>query len=185
MVDWDGATVLRTPRLHLRTFRQDDLPLYAALNADPRVVEWLGGVALSREESDEIAEYAQELFVAEGVGLLAVERWRDGAFLGMCGLHRLATFPDDIEIAWRLAYEHWGHGYATEAATAWLAHAFDALGLQRVISITDPQNVRSLGVMRRLGMSFEQQTEVEEDGLVFQAVVYAITAERWRDLRLV
>lgn len=179
MTDWAGTVVLRTSRLLLRTFRPDDLPHYAALNADPEVVRYLGGVPLSREYSDEIAEWAQRCYAEEGLGLLAVERREDGAFLGMCGLHHQESYPDDVEVAWRLAHEHWGHGYATEAATAWLDYAFGPLGLDRVISITDPPNVRSLAVMRRLGMVFDHEAEIVDDGITFQAVVYSTTAERW------
>lgn len=178
MTRWDGQVVLTTPRLLLRTWREDDLPPYAAMNADPEVVEYLGG-PLTREGSDEIAAWANHLHETEGIGLLAVERREDGAFLGMCGLHRLSSFPDDVEVAWRLARQHWGHGYATEAATAWLDHGFEVLGLPRVISISDPPNERSIAVMRRLGMTFEQETDVEEDGERFRAVVYAIGAETW------
>ena len=179
MVEWKGTVVLRTPRLVLRTFRRDDLPLYAALNADPEVARYLGG-PLSRKDSDDIAEWAQECYAREGLGLLAVERRRDGAFLGMCGLHHQQSYPDDVEVAWRLAYEHWGQGYATEAATGWLDHGFGKLSLPRVIAITDPPNLRSLAVMRRLGMVFDHQAEVEDNGVVFDAVVYSITAQQWR-----
>jgi RimJ/RimL family protein N-acetyltransferase len=185
MVAWEGTVVLTTPRLLLRTFRREDLPLYAELNADPEVVRYLGGVPLSREHSDGIAEWAQECFATEGLGLLAVERREDGVFLGMCGLHHQQSYPDDVEVGWRLAHEHWGHGYATEAATGWLDHAFGPLGLARVISITDPPNVRSLAVVRRLGMTFDHEAEVEDDGLMFQAVVYSITADEWRRARRV
>ncbi len=182
MVRWDGQVVLTTPRLLLRTWREDDLPLYAALNSDPEVVKYLGG-PLTREGSDEIAEWAQHVFETEGIGLLAVERREDGAFLGMCGLHHQSSVPDEVEVAWRLAYEHWGHGYATEAATAWLDHGFDALGFPEIISITDPPNVRSLAVMRRLGMTFEREARIEDGGEVFDAVIYSITAGRWRARR--
>ena len=180
MVEWSGTVISTTPRLTLRTFREADLPLYAALNAHPEVVRWLGGEPLTREHSDSIAEWAQELYAEEGIGLLAVERRSDGAFLGMCGLHHLASFPDDVEIGWRFAYEYWGNGYATEAATGWLDLAFGPLGLDRVISTTDTPNVRSLAVMRRLGMTFEREAQVEDEGMLFDAVVYEITAERWR-----
>jgi RimJ/RimL family protein N-acetyltransferase len=180
MVDWDGSVVLTTPRLLLRTFRRDDLPQYAALNADPEVVRYLGGVPLTREYSDEIAEWAQQCFAESGLGLLAVERREDAAFLGMCGLHHLQSYPDDVEVGWRLSREHWGRGYATEAATGWLDHAFGPLDLPRVISITEPPNVRSLAVMRRLGMVFDHAAEVEEDGELFKAVVYSITGDQWR-----
>jgi RimJ/RimL family protein N-acetyltransferase len=183
MVDWDGTVVVTTPRLLLRTFRRDDLPVYAALNADPEVVRYLGGVPFSREYSDGIAEWAQERYAAEGLGLLAVERRDDGAFLGMCGLHHHQAYPDEVEVGWRLAYEHWGHGYATEAATGWLDHAFGPLDLPRVISITDPPNARSLAVMQRLGMTFDHEADVEDDGEVFHAVVYSITSGQWRERR--
>ena len=99
---WHGEVALTTPRLLLRAYRRDDLPLYAELNADPEVVEHLGG-PLSREDSDDIADWAQALHSAEGIGLLAVERRADNAFLGMCGLHHLDWYPDDVEIGWRLA----------------------------------------------------------------------------------
>jgi len=179
-VKWGGEVVLTTPRLLLRTFRLDDLPHYAALNADPEVVRYLGGMPLSREHSDDIAAWAQRHYAEDGLGLLAVERREDGAFLGMCGLHHQESYPDDVEIGWRLAREHWRHGYATEAATAWLAHAFGALGLPRVISMTVPHNKRSLAVMQGLGMAFDHEAEVEDDGLTFQCVIYSLTAEQWR-----
>jgi RimJ/RimL family protein N-acetyltransferase len=178
MAEWAGTPILTTERLVLRTFRRDDLPAYAALNRDPEVVRYLGG-PLSREDSDGIAEWAQERHASEGIGLLAVERRSDGAFLGMCGLHHQASFPDEVEVAWRLAHAYWGQGYATEAATAWLDHALGQLALDRVISITDQPNLRSLAVMHRLGMGFEREAQVEDDGVVFDAVIHAITAGQW------
>ena len=180
MVEWTGEHILTTRRLVLRTFRDDDLPLYAAMNSDPEVVRYLGG-PLSAEQSTAIARWAQQMHAREGIGLLAVERASDGVFIGMCGLHRLQSFPDDIEVAWRLAHAYWGHGYASEAAAAWVEHGFTTLGLPRVISITDPPNVRSMAVMHRLGMTFEREAEVEEDGDRFRAVVHAMSNDQWRD----
>jgi RimJ/RimL family protein N-acetyltransferase len=180
VVEWSGTVVITTPRLLLRTFRPDDLPVYAALNADPAVVEFLGGEPLSREHSDDIATWANEVYEAEGIGLMAVERRTDGAFLGMCGLHHLESYPDDVEVGWRLARAHWGRGYATEAATAWLERAFGALDLPRVISVTDPPNLRSLAVMHRLAMVYDHEAEIVEDGDRFHAVIHAVTKDRWR-----
>jgi RimJ/RimL family protein N-acetyltransferase len=183
MVEWDGTIVLSTERLLLRTFLLDDLPFYAALNADPEVVRYLGGEPLTREHSDDIAAWANEVHAEEGIGLITVARREDGAFLGMCGLHHQESFPDEVEVAWRLARKHWGNGYATEAATAWLDHAFGVLHLPRVISIADEPNTRSLAVMRRLGMTFDREATIEDEGIMFEAVVYAITAERWHARR--
>lgn len=179
MTDWDGTVISTTERLVLRTFREDDLPLYAALNADPLVYATLGGEPLSREHSDDIAAWAQRLYAAEGIGLLAVERRADGAFVGMCGLHHQQAYPDEVEVGWRLASRYWGNGYATEAATGWLDLAFGKLALPRVISITDHDNPRSLAVMARLGMTYEHSARIIDDGQEFDAVVYAITADAW------
>jgi RimJ/RimL family protein N-acetyltransferase len=121
---WDGRVILRTERLNLRTFLEADLPLYAALNADLDVMRYLGGHALSRTDSDAIASGAQRSFAATGIGKIAVERASDGAFLGMCGLSVEHWYPDDLEIGWRLALPYWGHGYASEAAKAWMGYAF-------------------------------------------------------------
>jgi RimJ/RimL family protein N-acetyltransferase len=169
---------LRTERLILRPFRGKDLPLYAALNAHPQVADALGG-PLSREDSDDIALWGNECWGPDGFGLVAVERAEDGVFLGMCGLHRHSSRPQDVEVGWRLDPAYWGHGYATEAGRAWLAHGFGTLGLERIISMTDEPNVRSLAVMRRLGLTYLEKDQIRDGDTWFEAVVYAITAEEF------
>jgi RimJ/RimL family protein N-acetyltransferase len=180
-MDVEGVVVLTTDRLILRTFRTDDLPLYAAMNADPEVAEFLGGPATAAY-SDEIAAWANECYATNGLGLLAIERARDNQFLGMCGVHEQAWYPDDIEIGWRLARPYWGQGYATEAAGAWLDHAFGPLDLPRVISITDTDNRRSVAVMQRLGLAFSHEARLPDEatGELFDSVIYSVTADQWR-----
>ncbi|QNE17153.1 GNAT family N-acetyltransferase [Kribbella qitaiheensis] len=169
-----------TERLLLRPYREEDQPAFAAMNADPEVMKYLGGEPLTREQSDAITEGANHRFVADGIGFLAIERRSDGAFLGACGLMRHdAWYPDDLEVGWRLAREYWGHGYATEAANSWLAHAFLDRSEPRVISITDTPNLNSIAVMKRLGMTFDHETELVEDNTPFDATVYSITPEAW------
>jgi RimJ/RimL family protein N-acetyltransferase len=182
MARWDGTVVLRTDRLLLRTFRLDDLPHYAVLNAHPEVAKYLGGT-LTQEDSDEIAEWANEVYELDHMGLLAVERREDGRFLGMCGLHHQSSMPKDVEVAWRLAHEHWGNGYATEAATAWLDYGFDTLGLPEIISMTDEANERSRAVMRRLGMRFDRVQQIQDEGIAFDALIHVLTADEWRSQR--
>jgi RimJ/RimL family protein N-acetyltransferase len=171
--------VRTTERLVLRPFREGDLDGWAALNADPKVIEFLGP-PLSREDSDRTAWAINASYAANGFGFLAVERRSDGAFLGAAGLSREKWYPDDLEIGWRLAPEYWGHGYATEAAASWLDYAFGEAGLPRVIAVTDTPNVRSIAVMRRLGMSFDHEAVLEDDGVPFDATIYALKAEAWR-----
>jgi RimJ/RimL family protein N-acetyltransferase len=168
-----------TERLVLRPFRESDLEPWAALNADPEVIEYLGE-PLSREDCDRTAAAINEQYASEGFGFLAVERRADGAFLGACGLSREQWYPDDLEIGWRLAREHWGHGYAAEAAASWMEHGFTTMGLPRIIAVTDSPNQRSIAVMRRLGMTFDHQGMLEEDGVPFEATVYTMTAEAWK-----
>ncbi|MEV8371682.1 GNAT family N-acetyltransferase [Kribbella sp. NPDC056861] len=170
-----------TERLLLRPFRDDDLPAWAHLNADPEVMKYLGS-PLSRAQSDEIAAAVNRRHAIDGTGFLAIERRSDGAFLGAGGLQHEPWYPDDMELGWRLAREYWGNGYATEAAASWLDYAFNDLDLPEVISITDVPNAKSIAVMKRLGMTFNHAAELEEDGTTFSAVIYSITQATWRGL---
>lgn len=103
-----GEVLLTTPRLSLRSWRPNDLPTFAALNADPEVMRYLGTV-LTGEQADELANAIQERFAQRGFGMLPVERRTDGAFLGICGVNYTPWYPDE-EIGWRFAREHWGRG---------------------------------------------------------------------------
>jgi len=145
---------LRTPRLHLRRWRDTDRAPFAALNADPRVMEHFPS-ALSREESDRVAARIDAGIATRGFGLWAVEVPGVTAFAGFVGLSVPgfeAPFTPCVEIGWRLAVEHWGHGYATEGARATLAFAWETLKLDGVVAFTAVDNIRSRRVMARLGM---------------------------------
>ncbi|WP_427893771.1 GNAT family N-acetyltransferase [Kribbella sp. GL6] len=168
-----------TERLVLRPFRESDLEPWAVLNADPEVTRYLGA-ALTREESERVAAAVNAAYERNGYGFLAVERRADGVFVGAAGLSREEFYPDDLEIGWRLAREYWGHGYATEAAASWLDYAFREAGLPRVIAVTDTPNVRSIAVMRRLGMRFDHEAVLTADGVPFDATIYSLKAEEWR-----
>ncbi|MDO9380892.1 MAG: GNAT family N-acetyltransferase [Nocardioidaceae bacterium] len=150
----DAATSLRTERLILRRWRASDREPFAAMNADPVVMEHFPSVR-SRAESDDLVDRVEARFDRLGWGLWALERLDDGAFLGFTGLHPMPAGtpdPEGTEVGWRLARHAWGHGYASEAARAALAHGFDVVGLDHVDSITAVTNTRSQAVMRRLGM---------------------------------
>ena len=149
----DRADDVLTERLRLRSWTEADRPAFAALNADPVVMEHLPTV-LDRAGSDALMDWVRSVRAERGVGLWAVERRADGVLLGWAGLNPM---PDgtpgagEWEVGWRLARHAWGHGYATEAATEGVRVARE-LGLPRVWSMTVPANVRSIAVMRRLGL---------------------------------
>jgi len=143
-----------TGRLLLRPFRPSDLEPFAALNADPLVVEWLAS-ALTRAESDTLAERCNEELRREGWGRWAVEAVGVAPFVGLVGLHRVGPrlpCTHSVEVGWRLSPEHWGRGYASEAAGAALHFGFTGCGLDEIVSFTAATNVRSQTVMTRIGM---------------------------------
>ena len=117
---------------------------------------------LSRTESDELAARIKESFKRRGFGVWAVEVVGGAEFIGFVGLNVpefQARFMPCVEIAWRLAFKHWGHGYATEAARAAMQFGFRELSLPEIVSFTAVVNLRSRRVMERLGMI----RSVEED----------------------
>lgn len=158
---------LETERLVLRSWREDDLEPFAALNADPAVMESFPGT-LPRRESDRLAARIQEHFVRHGFGLWALEAPGRAAFVGFVGLSVPAfeaPFTPCIEIGWRLARAHQGLGYATEAARAALAYAFGPLALGEVVSFTVPANRASRRVMEKLGMTRDPRDDFDHPTL--------------------
>lgn len=154
-MDNDAGPTLATARLRLRPWRDDDLPAFAALNVDPDVMAHLPG-PLDRAASDAMAGRIREHFRRRGFGFWAVEVPGVAPFAGFVGLaipRFEAHFTPCIEIGWRLARDHWGRGYATEAARAALDFGFRELDLAEVVAFTVPANLRSRAVMERLGMA--------------------------------
>jgi ribosomal-protein-alanine N-acetyltransferase len=156
-------TELRTERLRLRRWSDDDLEPFAALNADPVVMEHFPA-PLTRAESDDLVARIESTFEDEEVGLWAVEVTATGSFAGFVGLWPAtfeAHFTPAVEVGWRLAREHWGHGYAPEAARAALADGFERLGLEEIVSMTAVGNDRSRRVMEKLGMTRDPADDFE------------------------
>jgi RimJ/RimL family protein N-acetyltransferase len=147
---------LRTRRLLLRPWRDSDLEPFAAMNADVRVMEHYPSV-LTREQSNLfVSNRIRPQFELRGYGPWAVEVPGVTSFAGYVGLLDQtfeASFTPCVEVGWRLAFRHWGQGYATEAARAALAYGFDVAGLDEIVSFTAVTNARSIAVMRRLGMT--------------------------------
>jgi len=156
--------VVRTERLLLRPWRDDDLPPLRAMNADPEVMACFPA-PLTAEESDALAARLRAAYAERGWGVWAVELHGQG-FAGMVGLQVPAwqtPFGPCVEVLWRLARSHWGKGLATEAARAALDYGFGTLGLAEIVAFTALPNVRSRAVMERLGM--EQVGEFDHPSL--------------------
>ena len=154
---------LMTDRLLLRAWRGADRDSYAAMNADPEVMEHFPST-LTREQSDAQVDRIKSRFSERGWGLWAVEvidlapDQMKVDFIGFVGLAIplfKSHFTPCVEIGWRLARSAWGHGYATEAAKAVIHFAFEQLKLPEIVSVTASCNHRSQRVMQRLGMSHD------------------------------
>ena len=148
------SPTLTTQRLLLRPWRDADLPAFAELNADPRVMAHFPNT-LDRAASDALAARIRGAMAEQGYGLWAVEVRGGAPFIGFVGLARPrfdAPFTPCVEIGWRLAQPFWGHGFASEAARAALGYGFQEVGLDEIVSFTTLGNLRSQAVMQRIGM---------------------------------
>jgi RimJ/RimL family protein N-acetyltransferase len=150
---------LETERLLLRPLAEDDLDSYAAMMADPDVVEFLGTAPMARDD----AWRSMALFLGHGVlrGWTnnAVVEKESGRFVGRCGLWQPEGWPG-LEVGWTLARASWGRGYATEAASAWRDWAFANLDADELVSVVHRDNARSARVAERIGHRRLRKIEV-------------------------
>lgn len=152
---------LETDRLILRRWKECDREPFAAINADPRVMEFFPA-RLTRAESDAMIDRMEAHFAVHGFGLLAAELRATGPLAGFIGLATPlfeASFTPCVEIGWRLAVPYWNQGLATEGAAAVLRFAFETLGLPEVVSFTTGRNLRSRRVMEKLEMRYAGEFE--------------------------
>jgi ribosomal-protein-alanine N-acetyltransferase len=180
-----SPTPIHTERLVMRRWRPDDRDPFAALNADPAVMEYFPS-AHTREESDALVEKNEAGFETWGFGLWALEVRSTGTFIGFTGLSVPsfeAAFTPAVEVGWRLARDAWGHGYATEAARSAIAEGFEEYRLSEIVSFTFEGNARSRAVMERLGMSDDPNDDFDHPALgdhwLARHVLYRMPAERW------
>ncbi len=137
------------------------------MNADPRVMEFFSST-LGDVESRQLADRIRTTIADRGYGNWAVEVPDGASFIGFIGLAAPrfhAHFTPCIEIGWRLGFDHWGKGYATEGATAVRDWAFEALALPEIVSFTSEKNVRSRRVMERIGMTRDPADDFDHPSL--------------------
>ena len=178
---------LRTKRLLLRRWTDDDREAFARISADPEVMRYRPA-PLTRQESDNLLDEIEASFDENGFGLWAVERLDDGRLLGFTGLGTSdfdASFCPALDIGWTLARDAWGLGYATEGAVAAMTFAFDELSLDEVVAHTTQLNKRSQAVMRRLEMTHDPGDDFDapwyETGHPRRRfVLYRMKASHWR-----
>ena len=154
-------------RVCLRRWRDEDREAFAAMNSDERVMEFFRS-SLGRVESDAMVDRIQKHFNEHDFGLWAIEVPDVASFIGFAGLDVArfsAPFTPCVEVGWRLAFEHWGRGYATEAARLALGYGFGTLAMAEVVSFTSTANLRSRAVMVRLGMQRDGAEDFDHPSL--------------------
>lgn len=158
---------LKTKRLILRSWKEEDAEPFAAMNADPRVMKYYPSV-LSREESDAVLKSSLAHIEKYGWGKWAVVLKETGEFIGRIGLEKVnfeSAFYLSTELGYRLAFKYWNQGYATEGAKAALDFGFDLLNLEEIIAFTPCHNLRSQCVMERIGMHRDPKDDFEHPKL--------------------
>lgn len=161
------SPLCRGPRVSLRHWHDDDLPLFAEMNADPKVMEFFPA-PLSRSESDAVAARIRTHVRERGFGFFVLEIENVARFAGFVGLSVPSFethFTPCVEVGWRLSHAFWGKGYASEGARLALRFAFEKLKLPEVLSFTVPSNHRSIRVMQRIGMHRSPHDDFEHPAL--------------------
>lgn len=186
--------ILKTKRLILRPWSEEDLEPFAQLNADSRVREYFPNV-LNRRESDASAKLFSDHIQRRGWGFWATSLVDSGVFIGMIGLQEVnfsAPFNQltpAIEIGWRLAFNYWGKGYATEGALEALKYGYENLGLKEIVSFTAVANQRSRHVMEKIGMQHTPQDDFDHPNIsaghpLKRHVLYRLEKSKWQKQNL-
>lgn len=179
-------TIIKTKRLILRPWRDADMESFAKLNADPRVMEFFP-LPLSRDESDQMVNRMKAKIEERGWGLWAVSVIGTDECIGFIGLNDVdkTLFLPAVEVGWRLAYDHWGKGYAPEGAAACLKYGFETLNLPEIVSFTAALNVRSMSVMEKIGMHRDPADDFDHPKLpeghkLKPHVLYRLKQSEWK-----
>ncbi|HLY02912.1 MAG TPA: GNAT family N-acetyltransferase [Candidatus Cybelea sp.] len=147
-----SSVVVETERLLIRKWSDDDTAAVADIYLKPEVMQFIPGGVWSPERTARIITRMRELDIEQGYGFYPVVVKSLGTIIGHCGLGRLEQTPE-VEVAFVLDSPHWGQGYASEAARAMLTHGFSRLNMSRIVAVAFPENARSIGVMRSIGMT--------------------------------
>jgi len=181
--------LIKTERMVLRPWKEADFMAFARLNADPRVMEYFPGI-LTQEESDRFAKRICTAMKQQGWGLWAVSVPNVSDFIGYIGLAPVnfaADFTPAVEVGWRLAYDFWNKGYATEGAIAALKYGFETLQMDEIVSFTAIQNKRSQKVMEKIGLTHYPEEDFDHPKLVEghslrRHVLYRLKQNEWKKL---
>ena len=177
------SAILETERLILREWKDEDIPVFVAMNQDPRVMEFFPALRTEQESRDSV-EGQRRHFKEHGFCFYAVELKKTREFIGFFGLFSppyQTHFTPCVEIGWRLARKFWGTGYATEAAKAVLKSGFEKHDLKEIVSFTSTLNQPSMRVMEKIGLKRDlsgdfDHPNIPKDHQLARHVLYRLSA---------
>jgi RimJ/RimL family protein N-acetyltransferase len=150
-----GRYLFTSERLGFRSWEMHDIAAMAAINADPQVMEFFP-TTQDMQQTEAFVMRMQQQMTEKRYCYFAVEKLDDHAFIGFIGLSDKtfeAAFTPCVDVGWRLARSAWGHGYATEGAKRCLEYGLHELGLREIYAIAPLINIKSEGVMKKIGMN--------------------------------
>jgi RimJ/RimL family protein N-acetyltransferase len=170
-----GPVELETKRLLMRRFALDDAAAYLPLVSLPDVIRFTGDRALrSVDEAVELLETrALRDYDLYGYGRMACIEKTTGRLIGFSGLKYLDDM-DETDVGYRFLPDAWGKGYATESSSAIMNAQPKQLGLTRIIGLVEPENLGSVSVLKKLGLTYERRFAVEDHG---ELDLYGISLE--------
>lgn len=158
---------LETRRLRIRYFREDDLPQYAKIVADPDVMRFVGGPQTMDEAKEYLTEMI-ELSRTRGLGRYAVELKNEDTLIGFCGFRPSGHY---IDFGYRYARHTWGKGVGIEAAITVRKYGLEQLGMHNMEAGAAVENVASIKILEKL--NFKHREELIFDG--YPAIRYRDT----------
>lgn len=184
--------ILETPRLRIRNWLETDRPLFAEINADPKVMEFFPR-RRPREEADALMDEVRRRIDDTGLGFFVMALKDTDEPIGFLGLARTDLEPvlpnGTVEIGWRVAVRFWKQGYVTEAGQHVLRHGFETHDLPEIVSFAVANNTRSTSVMQRLGMRHDETRDFDHPRIpdtvahLRHHVLYALRRDDWRKHR--
>jgi RimJ/RimL family protein N-acetyltransferase len=157
-----GKGVLATERLILRGFTKDDVDAIFSVLGDEEAMKYYPR-KFTREDAAQWIDRNLQRYRNDGYGLWAMVLKSTGEVIGDCGITRQVVEGEPmLEVGYHLRRDHWGHGYATEAARACMTYAFHNLAAGRVVSLIVAENLPSRRVAERNGMTVERQVTFHE-----------------------
>lgn len=169
--------ILETERLLLREFEPSDAQAMYDLNADPEVIRWTGDPPFDSVEHAETFLQKYPDYDRNGYGRWSVIVKETDEFVGWCGLK--LNEKDLIDLGYRFFRKDWGKGYATESAAACLGYGFLALGMDEIIGRVAPENVASIRVLEKLGMTFWKEDDCKG---ILDSMYFRINKKQYHEL---